>query len=101
MDLAFINDYISVVTIAICLAIGFVIKYSFKNKKLNQFIPLISAIVGVLVYAWSVGGLTPEGLAIGLVSGLAATGLYEAVRDLLNLRDYTDDPNEPEGKHAE
>lgn len=85
MDISVLTDFTSVVTLVICLVLGFVIKYSFKNKKLNQFIPLISAIVGVLVYAWTVGGLTPDGLAIGLVSGLAATGLYEAVRDMLNL----------------
>lgn len=98
MDLSFINDYISIVTLAICLAVGFIIKTSFNNKKLNQFIPLISGVLGVLIYAWSVNGLTPEGLATGLVTGLAATGLYEAVKDILGLRESTDD--EPEGEHA-
>lgn len=91
MDLGFINEYISVVTLAICIAVGFIIKTSFKNKTLNQFIPLISGILGVLIYAWSIGGITPDGLATGLVTGLAATGLYEAVRDLLGLKDSTDD----------
>lgn len=97
MDFGFFNDYISVVTLVICVAVGFIIKYSFKNKKLNQFIPLISGILGVLVYAWCMGGLSPEGLAIGLVSGLGATGLYEAIRDMLNLKEYTE---EPEGQHV-
>lgn len=97
MDLGFINDYVSVVTLAVCIAAGFIIKTSFNNKKLNQFIPLISGVLGVLIHAWSIGGLTPEGLATGLITGLAATGLYEAVRDLLNLKDFTD---EPEAKHA-
>lgn len=94
MDLSFINDYISVVTLAICISVGFIIKSSFKNKTLNQFIPLISGVLGVLIYAWSVGGLTPDGLATGLVTGLAATGLYEAVRDLLGLRDHSEDVEE-------
>ena len=91
MDLGFINEYISVVTLAICIAVGFIIKTSFKNKTLNQFIPLISGVLGVIIYAWSVGCLTPDGLATGLITGLAATGLYEAVRDLLGLKDSTDD----------
>lgn len=97
MDLGFINEYISVVTLAICIAVGFIVKYSFKNRTLNQFIPLISGVLGVLVYAWSIGGLTPEGLATGLITGLAATGLYEAVRDLLGIKDYKD---ASEGDHA-
>ena len=97
MDLGFINEYISVVTLAICIAVGFIIKTSFKNKTLNQFIPLISGILGVFIYAWSIGSITPDGLATGLVTGLAATGLYEAVRDLLGLKDSTDDI---EGEHA-
>lgn len=94
MDLGFINDYISVMTLAICIAVGFIIKTSFKNKTLNQFIPLISGVLGVLIYAWSVGGLTPDGLATGLITGLAATGLYEAVRDLLGLKDHSEDVEE-------
>lgn len=94
MDLGFINDYISIVTLAICIAVGFIIKTSFKNKTLNQFIPLISGVLGVLIYAWSVGGLTPDGLATGLVTGLAATGLYEAVRDLLGLKSQDEDVEE-------
>lgn len=91
MDISFITEYISPITLGICLVVGFIIK-GFDNEKANRFIPLIVAIVGVLICAWDAMAITPSVVAAGLISGLASTGLYEALKNLLNLGT----PKEPE-----
>lgn len=85
MDLTFITEYISPLTLVICLVIGFIIKSCFKSETLNHFIPIIVAICGVIICTWDAMAFTPGVLAMGLVSGLASTGLYEAVKQILNL----------------
>lgn len=87
MDLTFITEHISPITLVICLVIGFVIKNCFKSTTIDNFIPLIVAIVGVIICAWDAMAFTPAVIAAGLISGLASTGLYEACKQLLNLHD--------------
>lgn len=84
MDISFITEYISPIALVICLVIGFVIK-GFGNTKVNRFIPLIVAALGVLICAWDAMAITPAIVAAGLISGLASTGLYEAFKQLLGL----------------
>ena len=99
MDFSFLNSYISVVTLTICLIVGFIIKTCFTNDKLHQFIPVIVAVLGVGIYAWDTMSFSPEVLAFGLVSGLASTGLYEALRNVLKVahkEDMLEDPSEEE-----
>lgn len=84
MDISFITEYISPIALVICLVVGFVIK-GFGNTKVNRFIPLIVAVLGVLISAWDAMSITPAVVAAGLISGLASTGLYEAFKQLLSL----------------
>lgn len=82
----FLNDYLVLVVLGICLCVGYVIKIVFKNEKLNQFIPLIVAVLGVVVNLWaSAWILTPDVLLGGLASGLASTGMYEMFRNFINV----------------
>lgn len=83
MDVSTIFGFVEVVPLGVALIIGFIIKNVVPSDYINRFIPLISALVGVLVVLWTYGTLTPEYLLSGLVSGLAATGLYEAVNQLI------------------
>ena len=83
MDLSFIADYISPIALVLCLCVGYVIKHLVPNEKVNRWIPLIAAALGVAVVAWATWSLTPETVVAGLVSGLASTGLYEAFRNLI------------------
>lgn len=84
MDISFITEFISPIALLVCLVVGFIIK-SFGNEKINRFIPLIVAALGLLICAWDAMALTPAIVAAGLISGLASTGLYEAFKQLLNI----------------
>ena len=77
-----LNDYIVVLVMAICLAIGYIIKHFLPMD--NKWIPLIMGCLGVLINVWvNAWGFTPEVLLGGLASGLAATGAFEMVRNLV------------------
>ena len=66
---------------AICLSIGYIIKHSL-NFIPNKYIPLILGVIGVIINIWVNKAFTPEVLLGGLASGLAATGAFEAVRNV-------------------
>lgn len=77
-----LNDYIVVLVMAICLAVGYIIKHFLPMD--NKWIPLIMGCLGVLINVWvNAWGFTPEVLLGGLASGLAATGAFEMVRNLV------------------
>lgn len=81
--LSIVSQYLDIVVVIICACVGFVLKNAITAFD-NRFIPLASAVLGVALNAWANWGFSPEILATGLVSGLAATGLYEVVRNLID-----------------
>ena len=85
MDISFITEFISPIALVVCLVVGYVIKHALPGTTINQFIPLLSALLGTIVVSWGAMDINPDTVATGLVSGLAATGLYEAAKNLLNL----------------
>lgn len=87
MDLSFVTDYISPIAMVICLAIGYVIKHAIPNEGINRFIPLIAAVLGVVVCTWATWSFSAEVLAMGLISGLASTGLYEAFTNIIGPKE--------------
>lgn len=78
-------QFIMPVATVICAVICFIIKQAAQSEKLDRFIPLISAILGLVIVAWANHGFTPEIVAQGLVSGLAATGMYELVKQFVKM----------------
>lgn len=80
-----LTQYAVPVILAICLAIGYIIKNSLSLIP-NKYIPLIMAILGVGLNIWINGTFTPEILLGGLASGLASTGAFEAVRNILGKK---------------
>lgn len=77
-----LTQYVVVAVVAICLAIGYVIKNSLDFIP-NKYIPLIMAVIGVILNVWINGwSFTPATLLGGLASGLASTGAFEAVKNL-------------------
>jgi hypothetical protein len=83
MDLGFLNTYAIPVIVGICLCVGYVIKNAIPSERINPYIPLIMAILGVALNIWINAGISPVILLEGMFSGLASTGLYEAFRNLI------------------
>lgn len=74
--------YIMPVALVIALAIGFILKAVWPGV-FNKYLPLISAIIGLAICLWAAKEATPEIVAQGLISGLAATGCYELFAQFL------------------
>lgn len=80
----FLNDFLVLIVMGICLCIGYVIKNLIPGDKINRFIPLIMAVLGVGLNVWLNGfAFTPEILLGGLVSGLASTGLHQVFKQFI------------------
>lgn len=86
-DITVINDYIMPIALVAALCVGFIVKNLIPSEKVDNFIPLIVAAVGVVVVGFS-QGWTVEGVVAGMVSGLASTGLYEAFAQIVKARDF-------------
>lgn len=78
------TKYIDVAIVAFCLAIGFVIKKWLKDVD-NKYIPtvvfILGAVAGVQGY-----GLNLNGLTVGMISGLASTGLHQVFKQFIDGR---------------
>ena len=81
-DLTFLNEYVVVTVLAICLCVGVVIKSSIPKID-NKYIPLVMAVLGVLLNVWMNMQVSPEIVLGGLVSGLGSTGLHQAYKNLI------------------
>ena len=85
MDLStIIHEYISIVTVIAGLGVGYTIKETPSlNAKFKDYIPLIVGVLGILISVLS-DGLGVHQVVVGLTSGLASTGLYEAYKHVLS-----------------
>lgn len=84
MNIEFLQEYLVVVVLGICLCVGYILKHLVPTEKINRFIPLIMGLLGVILNLWlSAWVFTPEVLLGGLASGLASTGLHQAVTNLI------------------
>lgn len=84
-NLTFLMEYIDPLTLGICLCIGFALKYAKIFEKFgNQYIPLsmlvLGCIIGIITH---IGNVNAAVILGGMISGLASTGLYEMMRNLL------------------
>ena len=86
MDL---SNFIIVLPCAAALIIGFLVKHAIPAIP-NRFIPLICAVIGLGVNIWVNLSFSPEILVTGLVSGVAATGMFEMVRNLIGKKEDAD-----------
>jgi hypothetical protein len=86
MDLSFLNGYINLVVLGICLCVGYVIKTSLDFIP-NKYIPLIMLLIGTTVnIIVNLNAITLSVILGGMISGLASTGLYEAMRNLIEKK---------------
>lgn len=80
----FLTEYMVPVIMGICMCAGYIVKHWVKDID-NKIIPTLCAVLGVLVAVWiSWGNVTPEAILSGLASGLAATGMHQAITQYLN-----------------
>lgn len=84
MDLSMITNFISPIILIGCLGIGYAL-HSLNFKILDSFLPILSASLGVAAAIWSFGTVDLNTVVTGIISGLAATGMYEALKNMLNL----------------
>ena len=84
-DVSFLLEFIDPIILGICLAMGYALKNAFE-KFPNKFIPLTAMCVGLvlaIVLNFQIG-ITAEIILGGMISGLASTGLYELLRNLID-----------------
>lgn len=86
MDISFVTEYAVPIIVGICLCIGYVIKNIITSEKVNKYIPLIMAVLGVVLNIWVNMGFTPAILLGGLISGLASTGLHQAFKNIIEKK---------------
>ena len=80
----FLTEYSVPVIVGICLCVGFILKNVITTDKINKFIPLIVAVIGVVVNAWlNAWTVTPEILLSGMFSGLASTGMHQLFKQFI------------------
>lgn len=86
MDLSFLLELVNPIILGICLLVGYSLKTAF-DKFPNKYIPLAALCTGTIISIiinLSVG-INAQVILGGMISGLASTGLYEMLRNLLNF----------------
>ena len=85
MDLAYLLDYVNLITLGICLCVSYALKTAFVDFK-NKYIPLTALCLGTAInIVINLGtGINAAVVLGGMISGLASTGLYEMMRNLLD-----------------
>lgn len=88
-----VSQYIDVITLLICLCIGFALKHAkIFDKFGNQYIPLVMLILGcIIAIVTNYPDITASIILTGMISGVASTGLYEMFRNLLNKNNSSTD----------
>ena len=84
MDLTFLTEYINPIILGICLLVGYVLKEAF-DKFPNKYIPLAALSTGTIIAIlinWQ-SGINEQVILGGMISGLASTGMYEMLKNLL------------------
>ena len=83
MDVNFFTSLVSPLIVIACLMVGYVLKNIVPDDRVNRFIPLILAVVGIISNIWFLGTFDFNTVMVGAASGLASTGTYEAFKNLI------------------
>lgn len=81
MDLEFIVDMYIPVVMVICLCVGFVMHKFLPTD--NKWIPLTLMILGGVIACIYSKSITVDHVAAGMVTGLAAVGLHQTFKQLI------------------
>ena len=78
-----LQEYFVIVVILICMCIGFILKNLVTSDKINKYIPLVMAVIGVVLNVWhNEWSFSLEILLGGLASGLASSGAYDGYKGI-------------------
>ena len=83
MDISTLSSYAVPVIVGICVCVGYVLRSVVPTDRVNKFIPLIMAVLGVGLNCWIAASVSPDIILGGMFSGLASTGMYEAFKQLI------------------
>ena len=87
MGIEFLSEYMIPVIIGICLGVGYIVKHWVSDVD-NKIIPTLCAVIGVVVSVWiNWGNITPEVILSGMASGLASTGLHQAFKQFISVKE--------------
>lgn len=85
MELSYLLEYINLITMGICLCIGYVLKNSIKKFN-NQYIPAVMLVIGTVINVLiNMPNINATVILGGMISGLASTGLNETMRNLIDM----------------
>ena len=83
-----LQEHFVIVIILICMCVGYILKNLVATEKINKFIPLIMAVLGIALNVWlNEWSFTVDILLGGLASGLASSGTYDGykgIKDFFN-----------------
>ena len=83
----FLNEFMMPVVLGICLCVGYIIKKWIKDVD-NKYIPTICGVLGIVIAAWiNDFAFSPEIVLSGLISGLASTGLHQALTQFIEKKE--------------
>lgn len=82
LDLSFITQMYIPLVMAMCLAVGYIIKHWIRDVD-NKIIPTVLAILGAVCACINSHSFTFELIVAGMLTGLASTGLHQAFKQLI------------------
>lgn len=82
MDLKFITEMYTPLIMALCLAIGYILKHWIKDLD-NRVIPTVLAFLGAVTACIYSKDISLEMIVSGMVTGLASTGLHQLFKQLI------------------
>lgn len=90
MDISFLTEYMEPVIVGLCLCVGYIIKH-WLPAAADKYIPTVVGILGAGLAVWMHWPeITPAVLLAGVASGLASTGLHQAVKQIFGGTATTD-----------
>lgn len=99
MDLTFLMELVNPIILGICLLVGYVLKTAFDWFP-NKYIPLMALSIGTIlaIIINLQSGINAQIILGGMTSGLASTGLYEMLRNLLKFDGKSENMGKSNGK---
>lgn len=88
MDLTFLTDSTVPIIVGICLCVGYVLKNIVVTDKVNKYIPLLMASLGVVLNIWINMAFTPDILLAGMFSGLSSVGTHQIFKQFYSFVPY-------------